>query len=430
MSAQEVRFNRLPRSCDRKADALTPVRVNVFVEWYLDPSQTFVFRQMNELPGCIVHFACRYRVPQHPYPEENVQFFGAPGGSRRGLFAWKLARIRQRLTRRYTWLGWKEQARLRALLKEFVPHLVHAHWAPDAMLVSDACLALGIPLIVQFHGYDASRLLRDPIYLRSLRLLFDQMALGITVSDHMRQRLLDLGCPGDRIRCHYIGVPDEYFAKELRRPPAERFVLLQVGRLAEVKGHRFALAAVAKVRGSGGLNFKILGDGELRGVIQRQVEALEISGNVELLGWRDPADVVREMRDAHALILPSNTARDGGVEGLPTVAAEAMASGLPVIGTRHGGIPEALRYTEDDWLVEEGDVQGLANRIERLASDVGLWRRLSEEGQRIAQQYFHLPTQNLKLETLYREVLIRQDMARGPQGGSGDGHPMRTVGCW
>jgi colanic acid/amylovoran biosynthesis glycosyltransferase len=288
------------------------------------------------------------------------------------------------------------------------------------MLAVDACLALDIPLVVQFHGYDVSRLTRDPIYLRNLRRLFGQMALGITVSEHMKQRLIGLGCPGNRVRCHYIGVPDEFFEKAARRPPAGRFTLLQVGRLAEVKGHRFALAAVAKVLGLVALNFRILGDGELRRVLERQIQELGIGGNVEVLGWRDPAEVGREMRNAHALILPSSTARDGGVEGLPTVAVEALASGLPVIGTRHGGIPEALRYTEPDWITQEGDVEGLANRIERLASDVGLWRRLSDEGRQIGQQYFHLPTQNLRLETLYREVLIRQDASRGSQGGAVD----------
>jgi len=386
----------------------------------LEPSQTFIFRQMTDIPGCIVQFVSRHRVPGHPYAEEKVRFFGLPDFYHRGPWKWRLIRLRQRVSRRYVWLRWKERIALKALLEEFGPHLVHAHWAPDAMLAVDACLALDIPLIVQFHGYDVSRLARDPIYLRGLRLLFRQMALGITVSDHMKERLLDLGCSGDRIRCHYIGVPDEFFVKVARRPPAGRFTLLQVGRLAEVKGHRFALAAIAKVRGSAALNFRIIGDGELRGAIERQIQELEISGNVEVLGWRDPAEVVREMRDAHALILPSSTARDGGVEGLPTVAVEAMASGLPVIGTRHGGIPEALRYTEPDWLAQEGDVEGFASRIERLASDVGLWRRLSGEGQRIAQQYFHLPTQNLRLETLYREVLIRQHTSRGPHEGSGD----------
>jgi len=411
---------RLQRSRGSQRDVSTALRVTAFVEWYLEPAQTFIFRQMTGLPGCIVQFASRYRVPGHPYPEDKVRFFGLPGVDHRGHCAWRLKRLRQRVSRRYAWLRWKERSRLRAVLEEFDPHLMHAHWAPDAMLAVDACLALDIPLIVQFHGYDVSRLARDPIYVRSLRLLFRQMALGITVSDHMKQLLLDLGCPSARIRRHYIGVPDEFFAKGARRAPAGRVILLQVGRLAEVKGHRFALAAVAKVRGSRAINLRILGDGELRGVIERQIQDLEISGNVEVLGFRDPAEVVREMRDAHALILPSSTARDGGVEGLPTVAVEAMASGLPVIGTRHGGIPEALRYTEADWLAQEGDVEGLANRIERLASDAGLWRRLSEEGRRIAQEYFHLPTQNLRLETLYREMLIRQDTLRGRQGGSGD----------
>jgi colanic acid/amylovoran biosynthesis glycosyltransferase len=281
------------------------------------------------------------------------------------------------------------------------------------MLAVDVCASLDVPVLVHFHGYDVSGLVADPIYVRSLRQLFRKMALGITVSEGMRQQLLELGCPSDRVFCHYTGVPEEYFTKASRLPPEQRFVLLQVGRLAEIKGHRFALAAVAKVRRVlPALTFRIIGDGELRGAIQRYVEELGITGNVELLGWEEPAAVIREMQSAHALIVPSSTTTNGAVEGLPNVAVEAMASGLPVIGTYHGGIPEAFRYSEADWLAPEADVEALAKRIERLAGDVQLWTRVSEEGQRVAQQHFHLPTQNRKLEALYRKLIRRRAYSR------------------
>lgn len=384
-----------------------PLKVVAFLERYLQPDQTFIFRQMSGLPSCAVRYVARYRVPQHPYSEEKVHYFGSARADKQGVIAWRLFRLQQIATRRYTWLTRNESRRLARLVMEFGPDVVHAHWAPDAMLVAPLCREHRIPLLVHFHGYDASRLMRDRIYVANVRKLLRERAVAVTVAESMRQRLLSLGVGKDRIHCHYTGVPEEYFVPGVRcAPEPGRFVLLQVGRLAETKGHRYAVAAMAAARRSvDGLRLRIVGDGELERDIRIQIDALGMTRSIEIVGRLSPTAIIKEMRQADALMLPSCTASDGCMEGLPNVAVEAMAAGLPVIGTRHSGIPEALRYRERGWLAPEADPEALADRIQRLASDQDLWTRLSEEGRQIARTDFHLPTQNAKLEALYASLV-------------------------
>jgi glycosyltransferase involved in cell wall biosynthesis len=153
----------------------------------------------------------------------------------------------------------------------------------------------------------------------------------------------------------------------------------------------------------------------MREALERQIAALGLAGRTQLLGRLSPTEVLQQMLSADVLLLPSRTAPDGGVEGLPNVAVEAMACGLPVVATHHGGIPEALGYAESGWLVPEGDVAGIHGRIERLLADAALWRRLSEEGRAIARRDFHLPTQSVRLRGLYEELIG----ARQPASGGG-----------
>jgi glycosyltransferase involved in cell wall biosynthesis len=150
-----------------------------------------------------------------------------------------------------------------------------------------------------------------------------------------------------------------------------------------------------------------VGDGELKCDIEAQIAALGMTSFVRLVGRLSPTEVVEELQRASALILPSCTAKDGCMEGLPNAGVEAMASGLPVIATQHSGIPEAVRYTVSGWLAPEADPKALADRIRQLASSQRLWLRLSEEGRRIAQTHFHLPTQNMRLEELYKSLVHR-----------------------
>lgn len=363
---------------------------------------------MNGLEECEVSFLARHRVRDHLHTEQNVVYFGEP--IRSSWLTWKLGRLRQELTRVYTRLRRGELARLERLLRERSPQLVHAHWGPDAMLVQPVCWRLRIPLLVHFHGYDVSRLAGHRVYLAHLRRLFAKMDLALTVCEEMRQRLIRLGCPSDRVVRHYTGVPDKYFRVDPRPPvPGEPFVFLQVGRLAEKKGHNLTIRALSSVQSRHRLmRLRVVGEGPLRRDLEDQIAAAGLAASVEMLGRRTPDQVLAELGRAHALLAPSHTAPDGDAEGLPNVVVEALAAGIPVVATMHGGIPEAVRYSEPRWLVAEGDLSGFSQRLTRLASEPGLWQRLSAEGKYIARSDFHLVTQNRRLEEVYLAILNRR----------------------
>jgi colanic acid/amylovoran biosynthesis glycosyltransferase len=385
------------------------LRVVALVEHFLQPEHTFIDRQMRSLPGVEVRYLARFRVPGHPYAEENVRFFG-PERVPRWWPLWRRPeRVIARAARKYKLLLPGERRRLRALLEESRPHLIHAHWAEDATLVQDVAEELGIPLLVHFHGYDASRLVRDPLFVGCVGRLFASMAMALTVSEDLRGRVIGLGCDGRRVRCHYTGVPEEWFRPPRPIPPAGSeplFVL--VGRLAPKKGHCTALGAFKIVREHlPDARLVLIGDGPLRPQVEERVRSLGLSSGVEVLGYCDPAFVREMLGEAFAVLVPSETAPDGDVEGVPNVAVEALAGSVPVVATAHGGIPEVVAYSEKDWLVPEGDVEGLADRMLRLARDLSLWSRLGAEGYALARARLHLPTQNAALVSIYREILAK-----------------------
>jgi glycosyltransferase involved in cell wall biosynthesis len=113
------------------------------------------------------------------------------------------------------------------------------------------------------------------------------------------------------------------------------------------------------------------------------------------------------MRRASLLAAPSVTARNGDAEGLPTVIVEAAACGLPVVSTRHSGIPEAVVDGETARLVPENDSQALAESIRLLLGSAQLRARMGAAGRRLAEEKFDLQRQTARLERIYDEVLGR-----------------------
>jgi colanic acid/amylovoran biosynthesis glycosyltransferase len=111
------------------------------------------------------------------------------------------------------------------------------------------------------------------------------------------------------------------------------------------------------------------------------------------------------MGRAWLLAVPSVTAADGDREGLPTVAVEAAAAGLPVVGTRHSGIPEAVIDGRSGFLVAEGDVPALGDRLDALLGSADLRRRMSAEARALAEERFDLARQTRILERHYDRLL-------------------------
>jgi colanic acid/amylovoran biosynthesis glycosyltransferase len=184
----------------------------------------------------------------------------------------------------------------------------------------------------------------------------------LPVCNHFKEVLRSMGVPADKIEVHYSGIDlDKFpFAPEHERPSGACRVLA-VGRLVEKKGYTVLLEAISQLTASGRVvRLTIIGDGPLRQRIVRRIEDLGLSDSVTLRGWVSHDAMASEMYSHDVLAAPSLTTASGELEGIPNVLKEAMASGLPVVCTRHSGIPDLVTDGETGFLVPEGDADALA----------------------------------------------------------------------
>lgn len=295
------------------------------------------------------------------------------------------------------------------LLGAHRPALLHAHFGIEGAQALPLARRLGVPLITTFHGFDATlstaALLSSPAwayYPLFRRQLAAQGALFLCASGFIRARLLAMGFPAERTRTHYIGVDSRRIMP--RDPAEERPIILHVARLVEVKGTLHLLRAFARLYDRKA-ELVIIGDGPLRKSLTAEAAALGIAARVRFLGALPQAEVLAWMRRAMMLVLPSVRTGTGRIEGLGMVSLEAAASGVPVIGSDIGGIPEAVIDGETGFLVPERDDEGLALRIKILLDDEALRRRMGAAARKLVERQFDLVAQTRVLETLYDEAL-------------------------
>ncbi|MHB0971743.1 MAG: glycosyltransferase [Thermoanaerobaculia bacterium] len=287
-------------------------------------------------------------------------------------------------------------------LEVFAPSLLHAHFGTDGLFATPVARQLGIPLVVTFHGFDIT--IRPGasaahfVYSKLRPQVFRNATRIIAVSSFVRERLIATGAPAEKIVVHYMGVDTRRFLSDpaiVREP-----VVLFVGRLVEKKGCVHLMQAMERLRAAGvRARTVIIGDGPLR----QSLESMARSSNFEceFLGAQPPQDVIAWMNRASVFCVPSVTAETGDSEGLPTVYVEAQSMGLPCIGTRHNGIPEAVVDGATGLLVPERDVPALADSIARLLSDRDLWSSMSQRARAHAVRSFDVADQTVKLEAIY-----------------------------
>jgi glycosyltransferase involved in cell wall biosynthesis len=297
-------------------------------------------------------------------------------------------------------------------LAERSPALIHAHFGVEGVYAVPLAERLSIPLVTTFHGFDATTTPRALLgsgkvswvnYLMHRRALAARGSLFICVSSFIRERVLSLGFPEEHTLVHHIGVDTERF-RPARRPSDEP-VILHVARLVEKKGTAYLIDAFARVAECHrDARIVIVGAGPLRATLEARVAGAGLSNRVQFLGARPHAEVVQWLARAQVLVLPSVTAASGDAEGLGMVLLEAAACGLPVVGTRHGGIVDAVLDEESGFLVPERDVETLAARIDSLLGDAGLRARMGGCARALAVERFDLRRQTAKLEALYEDL--------------------------
>jgi colanic acid/amylovoran biosynthesis glycosyltransferase len=201
------------------------------------------------------------------------------------------------------------------------------------------------------------------------------------VSNHMRARLVNLGSPAGRTLSNPCGVDVDRFqgARPAESPP----LLLALGRFVEKKGPTLTLRAFALVQAEEPqARMVMLGDGPLRDACIELARDLGLDQQVQFPGSIDHEDVVSWMRRARCFVQHSLRAADGDSEGTPVAVLEASACGLPVVSTKHGGIVDAIVDGVSGLLVDEGDIDGMAEHMLRLLRDPELADGMGAAGRR------------------------------------------------
>jgi colanic acid/amylovoran biosynthesis glycosyltransferase len=231
--------------------------------------------------------------------------------------------------------------------------------------------------------------------------------LFLCASSFIRQKLLETGFPESRTHTHYIGVDCQSI-----RPRAdfeEKPLILHVARLVEVKGTRYLLRAFATVaRKYDRVQLLIIGDGPLRRQLHALAASLGLQDRVEFLGALPHLTVLSWMRKAAMLVLPGIRTATGREEGLGMVLLEAAATGLPIIGSRVGGIPECMLEGETGFLVPERDEDALARRMAELLEDPVRRHRMGTAGRALIEDRFDIDRQTAVLENYYDSLIGRE----------------------
>jgi colanic acid/amylovoran biosynthesis glycosyltransferase len=344
---------------------------------YLPPSETFIYGELKNIKRFkpVVYARKRMNVKRFPYS----QIKQLPNRTKNIVRSFRRKKIR----------------------------LIHARFGNAGVRLMKVKRQLRIPMITSFHGFDLPvKPKRRKLYHRRLRLLFKVGDKFTVPSRHMKRKLIRWGCPRHKIKIMYSGIDLKKFPYIERDWKTEGITIIAVGRLHKKKGFRYLVKAFKKVHERfSSSRLIIVGDGDERRKIQRLISALKLKRQVWMKGLVPHHQLAQLMQQADIFCLPSLTTRDGNQEGIPNAIKEAMATGLPIVSTRHGGIPELVTDGREGLLVPEKKVSLLAEKIMELMETPMLRQEMGRNGREKVERYFNSTKQVSRLEGIYGRLI-------------------------
>lgn len=288
--------------------------------------------------------------------------------------------------------------------------VVHCQFADLAPVVLSlrGIGAFDAPVAVHVRGIDITRRPRE-MGAEAYARIFAGGDLFLANCDYFRERARALGCPAEKLVVFRSAIDLQGFAYRGPRPPGDPCMRLAfVGRLVEKKGLRYAIEALARVRRAGvEAELTVLGDGPLLPELRALGEAEGLAGHLRFVGAGGRSEVLDLLRRSDVLLAPSVRAQDGDEDAPVNTLKEAMALGLPVVATRHGGIPELVRDGDNGLLVPERDTAALATALQWLGKHRHRWGAMGEQGRRAVEAEYELQRQTARLVQMDRLLVAR-----------------------
>ncbi|WP_339610786.1 glycosyltransferase [uncultured Planktosalinus sp.] len=261
----------------------------------------------------------------------------------------------------------------------------------------------GLPVVVHFHGYDASveSVIKNH---NKYKEVFENASKIIAVSNVMVDRLKALGCPESKIIYNVYGPRPEFHLVE---PTFSKKQFIAIGRFTDKKAPYYTILAFAEaVKQHPDARLVMAGDGALLNMCKNLARHLNIEKNLDFPGVVTAEEFREILKVSRAFVQHSITAANGDMEGTPLAVLEASAAGLPVISTKHAGIPDVIVDGKTGLLCDEHDVATMANHMDMLLSDVEKAKAMGAAGKVHIEKYFTLERHINELQKVLGDSLI------------------------
>jgi colanic acid/amylovoran biosynthesis glycosyltransferase len=368
---------------------------------FLKPEMLHIYRQITALERCRPVVLAQKREQASLYPFDPVHIVAKPATHflRRFWFKQLLA------------APWQiSSAELRALtraLEDANAQLLHVFFGHIAVHLLPLIRSWPKPSVVSFHGADVLVDMDKTAHRNATKEMLEAVRTVLVRSESLRRAVVDLGCDENKIDIVRTGIPLEEFPfRERDFPENGEWRFVQACRLIEKKGLPTTLRAFAEFNaGYPRSTITIAGEGPLLRELEELTRELKIDNRVSFTGFISQEKLREMFYTSHVFLHPSETGRDGNQEGIPNSMLEAMASGLPVFATQHGGIPEAIENGVTGVLVPERDHAALARALIEAAQDRHHLSRMARNGAEAVAQKFDQQQQISRLEDLYLETM-------------------------
>jgi len=367
---------------------------------FLKSEMRHIYRQVSGLKRYETFVLTRERACEEQYPFSEVEVI--PRAKKNFIKRFWLKYLR-RLPAVY-YRG--ELQEVIKILKRRPADLMHIYFGHTGVHLLPFIKEWDRPCVVSFHGMDIQSRPQQAGYDEQMGELLRAAPLLLARSRSLMDRLVEMGAPRERVRLNRTGIPLDAFPKTERTKPANgEWRIVQACRLIEKKGLLTSLRAFAAFHQKWpSARFIIGGDGPMKQKVMEFARELGIEDAVELKGFLDQAQLAELYKTGHFFLHPSEMTSDQNQEGVPNSMLEAMATGMPVLATLHGGIPEAIAHEISGLLVKERDHEALAGYMLHLAESPEAARRMGSAAARSVREEFSQQRAIEKLESFYDEA--------------------------